>query len=534
MATVSDVWEALQPDLERIRRSRCSKENDTDRKIIEFAKKVKKSLGTFETLQQENTLFENYRLSKRLKLLDLKTAAQCQPLVQEKLISCLALEHTIEIVNQKAFSFLNVHDDLLRTMSLFEFQKIGSEYDLYRSPLWYTLAPTEQFLNRPIRDLKGIQLNGVIAAERVQLIEEMDPQLLQKIEKPSVEKINDLGIAIGEFHLFSGQELSDLAETLSPESCRLFSFEQIYAADFEKFTGEQLDSMIAGPSREDRYKNLIRAKLSLLPPMHVEIYLQKSSGKYFHLFSDEFYSTLRLSEFTVERIAQFFKVDSGNDNYDLAQKSLQLVAPEEIKKGFHLLPERLLPLLRPHQIAALDFSTIESGSLRRIFSLSDSLSGISREEKAYFLELRILAIPSDAVNEVIRKCPEFISLLTNFQCRALDTSLLKKESVRRLFPAFTVESLYEGCSHEKTIGWKQVYHIFSRSGFKERIEEKVLYSELACNKEKCRESARKFTSEQIEAMQPLMFPEAVEFFRNYHPSSEEPYHKCHWEWMLKI
>lgn len=412
---------------------------------------------------------------------------------------------------------LEVENRILKQVTLKTLPMTGSLFTIENSPVWFALdASDENFLNRNVLDLEeagSYCSNDLIRVikTRILSIENKNPHLLETTdnlladdkgkseETPSYVEDHFPGMrcqiwtdespitTIRDLHRLTGEELNDIAGNLSYMACRLISEQQLLSLDFSRFSDFQLEAIAAGNGeKEEKFK-----RVALFSPENMRVFFEKTSGSYFGFFPDWVFETLPLSTLTKSEIAKLF-----HKSDDHAEKHFQLVPPQEVRNGLHLLSDKQLRLLSPPQIASLDYSKVSKEQLDCIFP---------HEEKIHY-------IPPNAINDVLRVATSFVGALTSNQLSQVDPNLLQKEEINILFPPITPENLYPGYSYQIVPQINGiVLHKFEKNSSSRSYKAESLSMIISERKFRCKLSTAGFSHDQLKALFPKISPDVQEF-----------------------
>jgi len=510
MSSVSEILRAFSPVIDGVRsRERANQTTPLDLRIANLVEIIYNSENgdggsTFDDFEVVNT-----HLSHLLTLSNLKTSLECSAEATRLIVTYLRLQQNFDKINV-AFPLVEriqaVSERVLKHISLFDMQLTGFVVNLEHSPVWYALAPDDQFLNRQIRDLKEFRLHTNVASSRIRDIEEQNPALLNRLQDVSFTKpwiFGTLDLTIGKLRLLSGNELNGIASKLPSSACGLFSDDQIRSVNFNLFSGEKMDEMIAGDGTEED----ISRRLGLLNPDQIEVFLKKSSGCYFTKFSDRFYQMLAFSRLDKEQIRALFGDHYGRQKEKEVMHHLQLVSPQEISKGFHLLSGDLARMLSDLQVSFLDYSNMTSEQIDDLF---ESYHFRDKEEH----RRRIQLISERFINDVTRTNSYLVEFLSPSQYQALNTALLDLKTVQKLFPGFAIHSIHPGYAHTSEQRRDEVRHKFelnsTNSSSMSSYSQKELDALIKKRRTHCMAMAQNFLPEQLRTMMPLMYLEVQE------------------------
>lgn len=169
------------------------------------------------------------------------------------------------------------------------------------------------------------------------------------------------------------------------------------------------------------------------------------------------------------------------------------MSPQEISKGFHLLPEKFARMLSESQFAFLNYSEMSED---QIYSLFYPHHYKNKEEN----KKRVQLIPLRFVNDVIKINSYIIESLSADQYKVLNTGLLDQKAVKNLFPGFTIDTLHPGYIYAvRDCGVYVMRYEFKSEGqgfsSMNRYSKKELEDKLSENKAYCTIMAKNFSSE---------------------------------------
>lgn len=514
MSSVQELIKIFNPIMAEVSaRIEAKQATELDRRIVTLIERFDGSLKISSSFCTIESRPRNVNLSTSLSLADLKTCQLCGEKVFKPIVKYLNLEDRLREI-MKTFPFVErlkeASDRVLDHISLFSLQLTRLDISLERSAVWLALIPDEQFLNIQVDDLDKLCRITTLALERLRDIEEQKPALLNALrEVPFTGPwfYQKLDLTVGKLHVLSGEQLNGIAGRLQMGTCELISDDQLKTVDFNSFTGEKLDKMIAGKGEEED----IRRRLAILNPEQIRIYIQKSSGSYFGHFPDAFYESLQLSTFNKKQLGVIFKDHYGQPN-GTAKRHLQLVSPQEISNGLDLLPTNLLSMTSELQVSLLDYSKITSEEQVKELFIFYKFAGEETEQ-------RVQLIPEPSVNHVVDICYAILPYLSKSQCGVLDTALLGPKEVECLFPGFSLETLYPDYQRTEKNILGQVRHIFTKDEGSGSKSHSHTQSELeAIIKNRMVRSvftANKFSVPQVQAMMPMMYPEVRELLEKF-------------------
>lgn len=510
MTSVAEIMSTLKPVFEGVRdRKEINQIKPIDAQIFQLFKALNNNRTSNESSLFENFVIVNTHLSSALNLSDFKTCLGCSPKAANLIVKYLKLKQNfdkLDVLFPTIERIKATSDCILRQVSLDSLQLAGFVVTIKNSPVWYALSPDDQFLNSQVYDLKEFCSDSNVVPTRLQEIEKTNQHLLDKWNEKSFSvpwMFGTLDLTIGKLPSLSAEELASIAYRLPISAYALLSESQMMSLNFNQFSGPMLDRMIGGDGTN---KDIIR-RLKLLNKEQSEIYLKKSSGCYFSFFSDTFYKMLSISNFTEAQILLLFDASRNKEN---AIHHLQLVSPQEIFKGFHLLPGNLARMLSDFQLALLDYPAL---SKEQIGDLFDAAHFKDKEEH----RKRVQLIPERFVNDVIKTNNCIVPYLSLNQYEVLNVLNLDLETVQKIFPSFAISSIHKG-------SWQT----FDTSGngvqYKFEIVENGVFSvkryfqdeldELMENKRKsCLIMAKNFSSYQLKSMLPLMELEVRELIK---------------------
>lgn len=335
MTTLNDIWTELRPTLLDIESRIKTKEvTDLDRRVLELAKKIKESsnTGVFTNISVNATL------SSRLTLIDFKTSLKCGSNFTNMILDYLALKQYFDEVDEK-FKVIEriqmVSEEVLGRVTLMYLQFDSVENSL----IWYVVAPDEELLKHPVRDLGDGLIKGDIASMRLCHLEKESAHLFEAIRNEPFDANHLLEMSIGKLRTLSGNDLNTIAKELPPSAFILLSDDQIKSLKISRLSSEQIY-----PLFENKDTDVMAYRVSLVSLEEIGKGLDQIPNKFLKYLTYNQIEALdysRITDTQLENIFTSYFVDG-----EKRRQSVQWIPLDSVNSALKVKNDLVLFMLR--------------------------------------------------------------------------------------------------------------------------------------------------------------------------------------------